>query len=193
MRLAAPLGFQRFTLIAALVLIGLECAAFWTAARLTALLRPPSASPAILATFVLFWTLMTAQAMVVVGYAWTLVALARTTIDFNDRSVELEHPWRAWKGLWGSVAEVYVSSRWLHVRPKGAWRTWHVRLDDSDATGQLLRQIEEYATTAWLDDRAGRLLLLKRLVPALVAGVAIGGGAILLLNRWLARLSTGHY
>jgi hypothetical protein len=157
------------------------------------LMRPPSgASAALLGTYLLFWTLLTVQAMVVVGYAWTLVALARTTVDFDDRSVQLEHPWRAWSGNWTAVAEVYVSAKWLHVRPRGAWRTWHIRLDGTETTQRSLRQIEQFATTAWLDAQAGRRLTLKRLAPVLLAGLVFGGGAILLLDRWLARLTPGR-
>lgn len=84
-------------LIGALALVALELAAFWFAGGLALLAHPDEQAPArVLAAFVLFWSLLTLQAMLVVAGAWTMVAVSRTTLTAQGGRIALEHPWRRW-------------------------------------------------------------------------------------------------
>jgi hypothetical protein len=175
-------------LIGALALVALELAAFWFAGRLALLAHPDEQAPArVLAAFVLFWSLLTLQAMVVVAGAWTMVAVSRTTLTAQSGRIALEHPWRRWAGQLTDLAEVAILQGWLHVRPRGRWRTWHLRLDEDgrEAAGRLRGVLP---AGAWLEPDAARHLLVRRAVPPLVAGALAGTAAILLLNRWFAAL-----
>ena len=180
----APAPFRRLMLGLALVLIALELAAFWYAARLTVLLNPRSASTAELGAFIAFWSLLTVQAMVVAGFAWVIVAVAYTTLSASRDEVRLAHPWRRWSGPWENVAEAYAARDWLHVRPRRHWRTWHVKLreDSRELTASLQRIAPP---DVWLSREQARTLMLRRLVPPLFIGGAVGAGAILMLNRWI--------
>jgi hypothetical protein len=184
-RIVAPAGFRRIALVVALALVALELAAFWFAGRLTMLAQPDEQAPArVLATFVLFWSLLTLQAMLVAAAAWTMVALSRTTLTAEDHRITLEHPWRRWEGRLADLVEVSVVQGWLHVRPRGRWRTWHLRLDDEGReAAERLRPALPPGT--WLEPAAARRLLLRRALPPLVAGALAGAAATLLLNGWL--------
>jgi hypothetical protein len=184
--LKAPDGFRRITLIVALLLVGLELGVFWFAARLTMLLAPRTAADAELGAFVVFWSLLTLQAMTVVGFAWTLVALSRTTLEGDAQVLSLAHPWRRWSGVWADVAEAYVSREWLHIRVRGRWRSWHVKHDVSQA-GALEALRSHVPRDAWLTREQARGLMMKRLLPPVLIGGAVGAGAILVLNRWIER------
>jgi hypothetical protein len=184
-RIDAPAEFRRMALIVALALLALELAAFWFAGRLTMLAQPDEqAPPRVLATFVLFWSLLTLQAMLVAAAAWAMVAVSRTALTAGGDRITLEHPWRRWEGRMVDLAEVSVVQGWLHVRPRGRWRTWHVRLDDDgrEAAGRLRAALPP---DTWLEAAAARRLLLRRALPPLVAGALGGTAAILLLNGWL--------
>jgi hypothetical protein len=184
----APAAFRRLVLAMALALVALELAAFWFAGRLTLPMQPgEGASARVLGAFVLFWSLLTLQAMLVAAAAWTMVALSRTTLALKGETLVLEHPWRRWAGRPTDLAEVTVLNGWLHVRPRRRWRTWHVRLDETGAE-EARRFREAVPTEAWLEPPAARRVLLRRALPPLVAGTLCGGVAILLLNRWLATL-----
>ena len=186
-RLEAPAGFRRLTLVTAVLLIGLELAVFWYAARLTMLLTPRQASGAELGAFIAFWSLLTLQAMVVAGFAWTLVALSRSVLQADEARVVLSHPWRRWSGTWSDVGEVYGSRDWLHVRVRGRWRTWHVKLEPASAA--LVERLRaRVPADAWLTSEQARGVLMKRLLPPVLIGAAVGGGAILVLNHWIARV-----
>lgn len=187
-RLQAPAGFRRLTLITALLLIGLELAVFWYAARLTLLLTPRDASGAELGTFIVFWSLLTLQAMVVAGFAWTLVAVSRTTLLADETRIVLSHPWRRWSGALSDVAEAYVSREWLHVRARGRWRTWHVKVDGEQGAASVERLRPLVPGNAWLTPEQARGLVMKRVMPPVLIGAAVGGGAIWILNRWIARV-----
>ena len=187
-RIDAPAAFRRVVLIGALALLALELAAFWFAGRLTMLAPPDEQAPApVLATFILFWSLLTLQGMLVAAGAWTMVAVSRTTLTAVGERIALEHPWRRWAGPVTDLAEVSVLQGWLHVRPRGRWRTWHVRLDgDGMEAASRLRAALPPAT--WLEPAAARRLLLRRALPPLVAGALAGTAATLALNGWLAGL-----
>ena len=175
-------------LVVALALVALQLAAFWLAGRLTMLAQPDEqAPPRVLAAFVLFWSLLTLQAMLVAAAAWTMVAVSRTTLTAEGDRITLEHPWRRWEGRTADLAEVSVVQGWLHVRPRGRWRTWHLRLDDCgvEAANHLRPALPP---GAWLEPADARRLLLRRALPPLVAGALAGTVAILLLNGWLGAL-----
>jgi hypothetical protein len=184
-RLEAPPGFRRVTLITALLLVGLELGVFWFAARLTMLLSTQRATGAELGAFIAFWSLLTLQAMAVVGFAWTLVALSRTILEAGDHGLTIAHPWRRWSGTWADVAEAYLSRDWLHVRGRGRWRTWHVRLGGSDEPSLAVVR-SRVPAQAWLTREQARGLMMKRLLPPVLVGAAVGAGAIFVLNRWIA-------
>jgi hypothetical protein len=188
----APASFRRLMLAFAVVLISLELGAFWYAARLTALLSPHAGSTAELWAFIAFWSLLTAQAMVVAGFAWVLVAVAYTTLSVTDAEVRLAHPWRRWSGAWGDVAEAYAVRDWLHVRPRRHWRTWHLKLRDDSP--ELMTTLERIAPAdVWLTREQARTLMLRRVVPPLFIGGAVGAGAILMLNRWITTVLTSPH
>jgi hypothetical protein len=180
----APVPFRRLMLALALVLVALELAAFWYAARLTVLLNPRTASTAELGAFIGFWSLLTVQAMVVAGFAWVLVAVAYTTLSATASDVRLAHPWRRWSGTWDDVAEVYTAQDWLHIRARRRWRTWHVKLAEKsrEPVASLERVVPSHV---WLTREQARTLMLRRLLPPLFIGGAVGAGAILMLNRWI--------
>jgi hypothetical protein len=188
MHLQAPSGFRRLAIGGALLLIALELGVFWFAARLTLLLQPPDETDfAALTAFIAFWSVLTLQAMVVAGFAWTMVALAWTTLDADDHVVVLAHPWRRWSGSWAEIAEGYIARDWLHLRARGHVRTWHVRVPRAshDTVAALQSRLP---SDVWLTGSQARAVLLKRLLPPLLIGTAIGAGAILLLNQWIARV-----
>ena len=185
-RLEAPAGFRRVTLVTSLLLVGLELGVFWFAARLTMLLTPRAATGAELGAFIVFWSLLTLQAMAVVGFAWTLVALSRTALLADAQGLALSHPWRRWSGGWGEIGEAYVSRDWLHLRVRGRWRSWHVKHDGTQAAAiDAVRS--RVPADAWLTPAQARGLLMKRLLPPVLIGGAVGAGAILVLNRWIER------
>jgi hypothetical protein len=185
-RIEAPAGFRRLTLITALLLVGLELGVFWFAARLTMLLAPRSGSGAELGAFIGFWSLLTLQAMAVAGFAWTLVALSRTVLDGDEARVVLSHPWRRWTGTWSDIAEAYVSRDWLHIRARGRWRTWHAKLSGPETATAVERLRSLVPSDAWLTDEQARGLMMKRLLPPVLIGGAVGAGAVFVLKQWMA-------
>jgi hypothetical protein len=184
-QIQAPAPFRRAMLGLALVLVALEFAVFWYAARLTMLLEPKSAGTAGLGAFVAFWSLLTLQAMVVVGFAWVLVAVAHTTLAVSGGELRLAHPWRRWSGTWNDVAEAYAARDWLHIRPRKRWRTWHLKLGTESR--EKVVGLEQIAPSdIWLTREQARRLMLRRVLPPLFIGGAMGAAAILMMNRWIA-------
>jgi hypothetical protein len=184
-KIQAPLPFRRLMLGLALVLIGLELAAFWYAARLSMLLEPRNGDAAELGTFIAFWSLLTVQAMVIAGFGWVLVAVSYTTLSVTADAVRLAHPWRRWSGTWADVAEAYAARDWLHIRSRGSWRTWHVKVGPESR--DLVVSLEHLAPgDVWLTRERARTLMLRRVVPPLFIGGAVGAGALLMLNHWIA-------
>ena len=101
-RIAAPHAFRRFALQVALGLALAESALFFFVWRLGVLVEPAAGRQPALA-FVLLGSVLTLQAMVVVGIAWAVVAISRTTVDADETGLTLEHPWRRWHGDWWTV------------------------------------------------------------------------------------------
>ena len=82
---------------------------------------------------------------------------------------------------------MYGSRDWLHVRIRGRWRTWHVKLEPASAA--LVERLRARVPgDAWLTPEQARGVLMKRLLPPVLIGAAVGGGAILVLNHWIARV-----
>ena len=176
-------------LVVALLLVALELAAFWYAAQLTVLLDRTTATTAELGAFIAFWSLLTVQAMVIAGFAWILVAVSYTTLSVTTREVGLAHPWRRWSGTWDQVAEAYAARDWLHIRARKTWRTWHVKLGgESREVIESLQRLVPH--DVWLTRERARTLMLRRVVPPLFIGGAVGAGALLMLNRWIASVLT---
>jgi hypothetical protein len=80
-----------------------ESALFFFVWRLEMLVEPSAGRQSALA-FILLGSVVTLQAMVVVGIAWAMVAVSRTTVDADEIGLTLEHPWRRWHGDGGPCA-----------------------------------------------------------------------------------------
>lgn len=130
-RLTAPPSFRRLASALAGALVVAEIVLFALAWRLGTLLEP--ADPPAARAFVVFGTVLTLQAMGVVGAAWLIVAVSRTVLDWDDHGVRLEHPWRQWSGDWMDVNRLAWRAGWLVVTVRGQWRRWYVRVPDADA------------------------------------------------------------
>jgi hypothetical protein len=141
----------------------------------------------LLAVFVVFWTVLTLQAMAAVGLGWMLVAIGRTRISVGAARIQLEHPWRSWQGTGPEIVELYTSRGWLHLRTHGTLRTWHLRGGDRDAAlvSALEAIVPPDAQLSASDAR--RLMVARTLGPWLIA-LALGTLGFSLLQRWLESL-----
>jgi hypothetical protein len=183
-RLEASHAFRRLMLIAALVLAALELAVFVIAWRL-GVLFDPSGDPHASALFVALGTVLTLQAMVVVGLGWLLVAMVWTTLEFDEEGLALEHPWRRWRGAWHQVRRAWHRGGWLTIETAGSARRWHVRAAPADARVAAFRG--SLAGDVWLDGRALTAHLAVRFLPLALAAVALA--AIVL---WVIRALDGR-
>jgi hypothetical protein len=183
----APASFRRATLAVAAVVIALELAFFWIASRLVPFSMVEGADKNLLAVFVVFWTLLTVQAMAAVGLGWMLVAIGRTRISVGEGRIRLEHPWRSWQGTGGEVVELYTSRGWLHLRTHRKLRTWHLRGGDRNAAlvAALAATVPPGAQLSARDAR--RVTIARTLGPWLIA-LALGVLGFSVLQRWLESL-----
>jgi len=140
--LGASPAFRRGVLLAALAIATLEVGLFVTLWRVGVLVDP-GADPRAAATFVLLGTIVTLQAMAVVGVVWVMVALAWTTLRSDAIGWSLDHPWRRWQGSPGEISSVTQSRGWLVVTLHGHRRRWFVRVaaDDPAAIARVLGEI----------------------------------------------------
>ena len=129
--LGASPAFRRGVLLAALAIAAIEVGLFATLWRIGALVEP-AADPRASAAFVLLGTVVTLQAMVIVGVVWMMVALAWTTLRVDALGWSLDHPWRSWQGSPADVARVTQSRGWLVVKLRGRRRRWYVRVTAED-------------------------------------------------------------
>ena len=129
--LGATPAFRRGVLVVALVLVVLEIGLFAVLWRLGVLIDPGADSGAA-ATFVALGTVLTLQAMAVVGVVWLMVALAWTTLRSDIVGWSLDHPWRSWHGSPADVASVKRNGGWLVVKVHGHRRRWYVRISAAD-------------------------------------------------------------
>ena len=123
--------FRRGVLIAALAAVALEMGLFAVLWRIGVLIDP-GADPRAAATFVTLGTVLTLQAMAVVGVVWVMVALACTTLRSDSVGWSLDHPWRRWQGSPREVAQVKRKDGWLVVTLRGHRRRWYVRVSAAD-------------------------------------------------------------
>ena len=185
MRFAAPVAFRRFALLLALILALAQCALFGFLWRLGVLVEP-TGNPRAALGFVVLGSALTLQAMAVVGVAWTVVAMSRTTAEGDDESLTLEHPWRRWHGGWPAVRHAWQHNGWLTVEVDGQWRRWYIRLAPTD-DHTLVALRERLAAGAWLEGPALRAHYLRSVLSILLAAVGLGGLLLVIVLRYLNR------
>jgi hypothetical protein len=180
--LSAPPAFRRGVLTVATVLAIAEVGLFAAVWRV-GILADPGADARAVRAFVLAGTLLTLQAMAAIGIAWTIVALSRTELEWDDH-VRLEHPWRQWSGDWPDVRRVWWRNGWLAIEIHGEWRRWYVRVPDASAEGITdLRSM--LSPGVWLDGAELRSHYLRRVVPIFLAAIGIGGLLVLAITAYL--------
>jgi hypothetical protein len=149
-------------------------------------LADPGANARAARAFVLLGTMLTLQAMAVIGMAWTVVALSRTELAWDDH-VRLEHPWREWFGDWPDLRRVWWRNGWLAVEVHGEWRRWYVRVPDVSADGvTALRSM--LPPGVWLEGAELRAYYLRSVVPMLLAAVGVGGLVVVVTMACLKSL-----
>lgn len=131
-------------MLMAIALIALEAGLFIVLWRI-GMLVDPGGDPRAAATFVLLGTVVTLQAMAIVGIVWVMVALAWTTLTSDLMGWSLDHPWRRWQGLPAEVASVQEKGGWLVVKLYGHRRRWYVRVTAADPAA-VARVVAEVAT-----------------------------------------------
>jgi hypothetical protein len=184
-RLEATRAFRRGTLLLALCLAAAEVVLFVLVWRLGILLDPGTDRRAVLA-FVLLGSLLTLQAMGVVGFAWTLVALSRTVAVFDDELLRLEHPWREWSGHWTEIRHAWVRGHWLTLELFGASRRWHIRLPEG--AGSDVDHLRAHLPPgAWLEGVELRRHVIHRVLPLMLGAIALGGLSLVALMQYLQR------
>jgi hypothetical protein len=169
-KLAAPLSYRRIAIGVALVLALAEIGLFAMAWRF-GILADPGPSPRAAKAFVVFGTLLTLQAMWVVGIAWAIVAISRTELEW-DGHLRLEHPWRSWSGDWTELRRVWWQKGWLALEVDGAWRRWYVRVPD-DSAADLTAFRSALPSGVWLEGATLRAYLLRRVLPMILAAAVI--------------------
>ena len=141
-------------LIASLALAVLEVGLFGMLWRVGSLVDPGGDREAAL-LFVALGSVVTLQAMAVVGVAWVIVAVSRTVLHHDVTGVTLEHPWRRWHGQWPDVTQAWTKKGWLVLRVRGQWRRWYVRVG-SEQADSLARVRAELGGGVWREGSAGR-------------------------------------
>lgn len=180
--LSAPAAFRRVVLTVATVLAIAEVGLFGAVWRM-GILADPGADARAVRAFVLAGTMLTLQAMAAIAIAWTIVALSRTELEWDDH-VRLEHPWRQWSGGWPDVRRVWWRNGWLAIEIHGEWRRWYVRVPDASAEGiTALRSM--LPPGVWLDGAELRSYYLRRVVPIFLAGIGIGGLLVIAITAYL--------
>jgi hypothetical protein len=180
--LSAPPGFRRLALAVATALAIVEAGLFAAASRIGAL-ADPGANPHAVKAFVLLGTAFTLQAMAAIGIAWTVVALSRTELEWDDH-VRLEHPWRQWSGDWPDLQRVWWRNGWLAIEIEGQWRRWYVRVPDVSADAVTALK-DRLPPGVWLAGAELRAYYLRSIVPMLLAAIGVGGLAVVVLMAYL--------
>jgi hypothetical protein len=185
-RIVAPARVRKASLVGAIVLALLQIGLFASAWRLGVLLDPGTDRRAALG-FVVFGTVLTLQAMAIVGIAWTLVAWSRTSLALEDNELLLEHPWREWRGGWNDVRHAWLQRGWLTIELEGQWRRWYVH---AGAEPDAVRGVRDRLSPgAWLEGADLRRHLVRTVLPILLVGVGAVGLVVVtvleLLNRAL--------
>ena len=183
--LAAPESFKRIVLLGAMAAAVVEGLLFLVLRHLGTL-SPPAGHHAAVIAYVLLGTVMTLQAMGVIGVAWVLVALSRTTLRADITGVSLEHPWRQWHGQWNDVTRAWHHRGWLTLEISGSFRRWYVRAGAADAA--TLDRIERALPDAWLDAAAARRHVLRTTLPFLLGAAGLAAVTLLWALRYLQGL-----
>jgi hypothetical protein len=183
-----PPAFRLATLLVGAAIVLIELGLFWIASRLVPVSTVEgSAHKDLLTVFIVFWTLLTLQAMGAVAIGWLLVALGRTRLTVAGGRISVEHPWRSWHGAGDEVAELYTSRGWLHIRTRGSLRTWHVRGGDHQRA--IVAVLEGMIPAdARLTARAARRLMVARTVGPWLVVLALGVLGFSFLQQWLNSL-----
>jgi hypothetical protein len=185
-RIVAPARVRKVALVLAIVLALLQIGLFVSAWRLGVLLDPGNDRRAALG-FVVLGTVLTLQAMALVGIAWTLVAWSRTSLTIEDDELLLEHPWREWRGGGNDVRYAWLQRGWLTIELEGQWRRWYVHAGAEPAAVRDFR--DRLSPGAWLEGTDLRRHLVRTVLPILLVGVGAGGLVLVtvleLLNRAL--------
>ena len=175
--LQASPGFRRGVLLASLGVALVEMGLFLVLWRLGTLVDPGADRRAAL-MFVAMGSAVTLQAMGVVGVAWVVVAVSRTTLLADITGVSLEHPWRRWRGAWTDVRRAWQHNGWLVLQVRGQWRRWYVRAAaDAPALALVRAQLR---AGVWLEGPAKHKYLARTTLP-LVLGLTAAGVVLLLL------------
>lgn len=152
--LQASPSFRRGVLIASLALVVLEAGLFVMLWRVGSLVDPGADREAAL-LFVALGSVVTLQAMAVVGVAWVIVAVSRTVLRQDVTGVSIEHPWRRWHGQWPDLTHAWTQNGWLVLRVRGQWRRWYVRVGNEQADS-LARVRAELGAGVWRGGTVGR-------------------------------------
>jgi hypothetical protein len=184
--LQASPAFRRNVLLAALGVAAIEVALFAVLWRLGTLADPGGDRRAAL-LFVVLGSAMTLQAMAVVGLAWVVVAMSRTTLLADVTGLTLEHPWRRWHGAGADVQHAWLHNQWLVLEVRGQWRRWYVRAG-RDAGEALAHIRSTLPPEAWLDGAARLMHLARTTLPQALAAAGLGGFALLWVMSLLEEL-----
>lgn len=182
---ASP-AFRRNVLLGALGVAMLEVGLFTALWRLGTLADPGGDRRAAL-LFVVLGSAMTLQAMAVVGLAWVVVAMSRTTLEVDVTGLTLEHPWRRWHGAGSDVQHAWLHNQWLVLEVRGQWRRWYVRAG-ADPGEALAGVRASLPAGAWLEGSARLMHLARTALPLALAAVGAGGFALLWVLSLLGRL-----
>ena len=171
-----------------MALVACECIVFLFAWRLGVFLEP-SSDPRGAALFLALGTILTIQAMVMVGMAWMLVAVSRTRVEFGPGGLSLEHPWRRWSGGWHELSRAWHQRGWLTLQLKGHVRSWHVRAAESDP---LVAELQQHLPRGvWLEGARLRGHLVRRILPLVVAAALVGSVLLWVSLRLIASMTPG--
>ena len=184
-RLAATPRLRRAVLQVSLAAAALELALFVVLWRVLHA-ADASADPRVALLSIALGTVLTLQAMAIVGLAWLAAAMSRTVLDADGEHVSLEHPWRRWHGPWSDVTGAWVQRGWLALEVRGQWRRWHVRTTGGEP-GALSQVRAALAPGVWLEGPALRRHLVRTTLPVVLAATGVAGlllvGGLWLLER----------
>ena len=183
-RIVAPSGVRQTSLATAILLALVEIGLFASAWRLGLLLDPGNDRRAALG-FVVLGTVLTLQATAVVGIAWMMVAVSRTTLTIEDDELALDHPWRTWHGPWDEVTYAWMQRRWLVLQIEGQWRRWYVHTGDGADDVDAIRA--HLPPGAWLEGVHLRRYLMRTVLPIFLAAIGAGGLALVSVLEMLKR------
>ncbi len=184
--LEAPRSFKRLVLLGSLVTVAIEVGLFVLLWRLGTLMDP-GPDPLASAAFIALGSVVTLQAMGIVGVVWVLVAMSRTTLRYDEVGLALEHPWRDWHGDWSAVRHSWHHGPWLVLELGGQWRRWYVWTGWHG--GAALAPVRaRLPAGAWLEGSAKHGHLLRTVLPIVLATAGLGGLAFVGVLRWLDRL-----